>query len=153
MPRWPVRTLRERLEEKILRIRLPNEAIDYTACHLWSGSHSQSGYRGVFYPILRGNKYHGWPVLRVNRLVLILEYGPVEVPPEPDESFDTWFARALKHYAGLEASHTCDNSMCVNFTHLEWKGHADNVATQVARRRARLLNPSTADSPPYVPAP
>lgn len=124
--------LPDRLREKLILPRLPNTAIDFEACHLWRGAHSQSGRRGVFYPVISW----GRKCRRVNRLVLILQYGPADLPAVPGEAFDTWLARALAYYAGWEASHTCDNALCVNFTHLEWKGHAENIASQVARRRA-----------------
>lgn len=124
--------LRQRVERRIIRPRYQNGAIDYLPCHGWQGGKSQSGWRAVWYPVLswRGRMY------RVNRLVLILEYGAQDVPAEPGEPFDNWFARALVYYRREEASHSCDDSECVNFTHLEWKGHAANIADQRARKQA-----------------
>lgn len=125
-------TLHQRVERRIIRPRFPNSAIDYFPCHSWHGAKSQSGFRAVWYPVL----CYQSRMYRVNRLVLILEYGKYDIPLEEGESFDSWFARALVYYTHREASHTCDNSECVNFTHVEWKGHAANIAEQVERRRA-----------------
>lgn len=123
--------LSDRISRRIVPPRFPNGAINYDPCHLWEGAKSQSGYRAVWYPVV----WYSGKVHRVNRLVLILEFGAGDVPPEAGEPFDSWFARALLWYKHREASHTCDNSLCVNFTHLEWKGHRENVQEQTERRR------------------
>lgn len=124
-------SLTERINRRILVPRFPNGAIDYAPCHSWDGAASQSGYRSVWYPVV----WYSGKVHRVNRLVLILEYGREDVPPTVGETFDDWFVRALEYYAKREASHSCDQSECVNFTHLEWKGHRENVQEQAERRR------------------
>lgn len=127
----PLLSLTQRVSRRIIAPRFPNGAIDYDPCHTWEGSASRSGYRTVCYPTL---KYRG-KMYRVNRLVLILEYGTQDIPRHSWETFDQWFARALEYYKHREASHSCDHAPCVNFTHLEWKGHRANVQEQVARRR------------------
>lgn len=83
---------------------------------------------------MRGS--HCW---RVARLLLVLRDGPIEVPADDDEPFLDWLRRARRYYHDLdvEASHTCDNSECVNPGHLLWETHQDNLARQRERKLRR----------------
>lgn len=99
-----------------------------SGCLKWDGALSQSGWRAVFYPALR----IGPRIWRVNRLVLCLGELDVVVGALPEA-----LARVNALHVGQEASHTCDNSECVNSKHLEWQGHQANVQEQTARRHAR----------------
>ena len=103
-------------------------------CQQWAGALSQSGGRGVFYPVL----WVAGRVHRVARLVLILE-GRKAFPPLPGEGLGAYLARATGYYAGREAAHTCDNARCVDGAHLTWRSHQANIAEQVERRRLSWL--------------
>lgn len=103
-------------------------------CWLWNAGVSRSGRREVDYGLLR----HGRPSKRrwrAHRLVLILSTGVMEVLRDADESEDDWLNRCERWYRHLEASHTCDTSLCCNPAHLEWLSHTDNVKEQAKRRK------------------
>jgi hypothetical protein len=125
----PVRPFFDRFEEKI-------QKGSSDTCWPWLAGKSRSGWREVDYPHLRlGGK--GTPMIRVNRLLLILKHGPTDCPILPGEAFATWILRVNNHFRAFDASHTCDNSGCCNPDHLAWQAHGQNIADQVARRRAR----------------
>ncbi len=118
--------------DSILRRLLAKVKLDpTTGCWLWQGAMSQSGWRGVFYPVARA---YG-TLWRLNRLMLILREGPDLLPRAPDQPWPEWLAAAARLVAGREAAHTCDTAQCVNPAHLEWKGHRANVQEQKARQR------------------
>lgn len=124
--------------EALLRKILTHVQVDpLTECWNWTRGFSQSGYRGVFYPAIRtltGDRYWLW---RGGRLVLTLYLGPTEHPQAPGELWAVYLERLRIAYQGLEASHACDNSRCLNPDHLGWRGHGVNIQEQVERRRAR----------------
>lgn len=101
-----------------------------TGCRFWQGAVSQSGFRGCFYPVLRV----GARVWRVNRLVKILA-AVEETPPHPEEPLGAWLDRINDQHAGLDASHSCDQSLCVAGEHLAWETHRFNVRAQARRRQ------------------
>lgn len=121
-------TLVERLWSKIER-----GAPD--ACLPWRAGASRSGYREVYYGHLReGRPSKTW--YRAHRLVLMLKTGPTDCPIDDGESIIEWLRRVARCYDHLEASHTCDMSLCCNPEHLEWQTHTENVTSQTKRRRA-----------------
>jgi hypothetical protein len=79
---------------------------------------------------------NGWFKIRVNRLLLILRDGPLDVPPEEGETFPRWLRRANRFYKFRQSAHSCDNCECVNLGHLEWKTQAENLQEQADRKRA-----------------
>jgi hypothetical protein len=123
------RSFFDRLETKIQKGE-PN------TCWKWLGAFSWSGYRGVCYPSFRigGRKYRAF---RVNRLLLILKQGSVDVPMLEGEVFEDWILRVNAQYRRFDAAHTCDNAGCCNDQHLVWQEHGENIAEQVRRRRVK----------------
>ena len=100
----------------LLRYLLHRITIDArTGCWTWTRACSQSGWRAVWYPVVRV----GRTLYRVNRLTLLLHQAQAH-PPQEGESPVAWVARVNALYAGQEASHTCDHSRCVNPHHLTW---------------------------------
>lgn len=92
--------------------------------------------RETHYAIIQEGGHRGkfW---RVPRLVLLLEELPEEVVDGGDErALLRWLRLANLYRREVEAAHACDNSVCGNPRHLEWKGHSEQVSEQ-ARRRAR----------------
>lgn len=112
----------------VLRARLAarqKPPIGDHGCQFWLGAHSQSGNRGVFYPVLQV----GAKLYRVNRLVLLLE----DLPPEA-ASWDRVqliqgllaLGRARHHF---DASHVvCQEARCTTRAHIDWETHKANVA-------------------------
>lgn len=104
--------------------------ISPTGCWIWAGALSQSGGRGVFYPVMRLDRR----MVRIPRLVLYL--GARATHPQRDgETFRQWLSRVRRAHVWAEASHRCDHSTCVNPQHLGWETHRDNVQGQANRRR------------------
>lgn len=101
-----------------------------SGCWYYHGAHSQSGGRGVFYPVLR----LGPTVWRLNRLMLILCWGNVRYPRLVEEPLFAWLQRVNQAYRADEASHTCDQAWCIAPLHLEWRDHRANIAEQRLRR-------------------
>lgn len=115
---------------------------DPDTCWRWIGAKSRSGQRRVYYPVISqglGKTGHS-RIWRVGRLLLVLEYGPKDVPKEAGEDFRTWLGRANKFYRDqdLEAGHQCDNSECVNPGHLAWETHLENVSRQKVRQAKKV---------------
>lgn len=119
----------ERLWSRITR-KGPKE------CWPWRGAKSKSGRRQVCYPHIPEGGGKGRPFWRVNRLLLVLTHGPLDVPPDDQEPFLLWLHRARRYYRdlGVEAAHTCDNSECCNPGHLQWESHQDNLQRQRTRQ-------------------
>ena len=105
-------------------------------CWLWIAGASRSGRREVNYGTIREGA-RGSRLWRANRLALILKTAPVDVPRHDDEALVDWLRRANRVYADMDASHTCDVSLCCNPEHLEWLDHSDNVTQQRQRQRER----------------
>lgn len=107
-----------------------------TGCLRWTGAMSQSGYRGVFYPVLRlgGRKGKMW---RVNRLALCLAEVESLDPTLTGVALTTALEEVNRRHRHRESSHECDEARCVLAAHLRWRGHRDNVQDQAARRRGR----------------
>lgn len=105
------------------------------ACCLWTGATSLSRTTRYGY-IQEGGR--GSKIWRVHRLVLLIHTGDAVVPQEPDESWLAWVRRVDAYYTvrRLEASHTCDVSLCCNPDHLRWETRVENECGQIARRRA-----------------
>lgn len=104
-------------------------------CWLWIGGVSRSGRREVDYGTIREGA-RGTRLWRANRLALLLHTAPTDCPRDDGEDVVTWLRRANRAVRHLEASHSCDVSMCCNPRHLEWLTHADNVRLQRLRDRA-----------------
>lgn len=113
---------------EVLRARLTarqKPAAGDHGCQFWLGAHSQSGYRGVFYPVLQV----GAKLYRVNRLVLLLE----DLPPEAAQMDRVQLIQALtalgraRHH--FDTSHVvCQEARCTTRAHLDWETHQANVA-------------------------
>lgn len=110
-----------------------------TGCWLYRGAHSQSGYRGVFYPCVRlGSRSDGTRrVWRLNRLMAMLYHGPADLPQRTEEPFLGWLERLRVYYQGMDASHGCDHAGCINPEHLSFAGHRANVQEQQERKRVK----------------
>ncbi len=127
----------DRLWAKI-DVPLLDDGPNVTACWKWTGAHSQSGWRGVFYPSFSlPNGTRGGLRVRVNRLLILLFHARTieQVPVESGEQWVAWLIRANVYHRHVEASHECDRAWCVNPDHLRWRIHAENVASQTHRRR------------------
>lgn len=103
--------------------------IQPSGCLYWTGAVSQSGWRGVFYPVMRVRGQY-W---RINRLLCCLAeadaYPVVVNLPE--------FLEYLNRlHRGDDASHTCDHASCVNGDHVIWQSHRLNIQDAAQRRRA-----------------
>lgn len=107
-------------------------------CWPWKAGSSRSGRREVNYGnVKEGPK--GSRCWRANRLALLLKTAPAECPRDDDEPLIDWLRRANRAFAHMDASHTCDVSLCCNPEHLEWKSHAENIAEQKERQRLKRL--------------
>ncbi len=104
-------------------------------CWLWRAGVSRSGRREVDYGCLREGP-RGSKRWRAHRLVLMLKTAPTECPMDDGESLIEWLRRVDRCYSHMEASHSCDVSLCCNPEHLEWQTHTENVTSQTKRRRA-----------------
>lgn len=127
----PIRSVIERLEEKIDRSPGPG------ACWPWLAGHSRSGYREVDYPAIHFRRPRGGKIMfRVNRLILILKHaGEHEI--NAGETIEAWIERVNASHAHLEGSHVCDRSGCCNPDHLIWQSHEENIEDQRERRARR----------------
>ncbi len=105
--------------------------LEPTGCLRWTGAMSQSGWRGVFYPVMR---FHGY--WRINRLLCCLQEASLLECTASTLPATLWALNT--HHAGDEASHTCDLAACVNGDHLAWQSHRQNVIDQAARRQASV---------------
>ena len=133
MPRGPIPiAFCDRLFAKIDRSAGPD------GCWTWKGAKSRSRFRQklVRYPSFQAGTWKQPWMVRVNRLLLVLRTGPIDVPELPGEDFVTWLRRAWPYYANRQAAHSCDNSECVNPGHLEWKTQEENLNEQWDRKRA-----------------
>lgn len=100
-------------------------------CWPWLGGTSRGGRREVEYGCLRA--VHPRRLYRAHRLSLLL----ASLPEGLDDREVLGYLRLAElHYAGLEASHTCDRSLCCNPAHLAWESHPNNVIGQRRRREA-----------------
>lgn len=109
-------------------------------CRYWSGAHSQSGGRGVFYPCYQFDGVT-W---RINRLVLLLE----ELPPHPEPWTILGLGKALLElnlrHLDEDASHipACQDARCIRREHLAWEPPKDNRARREMRPRASAEVPA-----------
>lgn len=107
---------------------------DRPECRFWTGAHSQSGGRGVFYPCWQFDGVT-W---RINRLVLLLD----ELPPHPEPWTVLGLGAALlaanRLHLAEDASHidSCQEARCIRREHLFWEDHAANAARVGSARRA-----------------
>jgi hypothetical protein len=120
-------SLLERLEAKL-------RPADAGGCRRWVGAKSYNVRHQKPYGVLRYSPRPGVTPMRVNRMVLLLTLGPEDCPRDDGEPIDEWLRRANRYYGHLEASHTCDDTLCGEPTHLEWRDHLDNVREQRYRQ-------------------
>jgi hypothetical protein len=103
------------------------------ACWPFTGARSRGQWRETDYGCLReGPK--GSKRWRVHRLVLLLDALPKGAFRD-EHTLLHWLHLADAHYAGYEAAHQCDHSLCGNPAHLKWESHTENVERAAARRQ------------------
>lgn len=136
-------SLEQRLWEKT-EIREPWE------CWLWTGSKTSGGdgRSKVHYGNLSegkldgGNPKRNW---RAHLLACLLKPETLkDVPRDAGEELIPWLRRARRYFIdhlGLQASHQCDLSLCVNPNHLEWESQEDNLSFQRWREEKRKIEP------------